>query len=186
MRITLKIDYDVLAKAVLIEQLEALGVKYELCKPGELILCGDPGPEIRERLISALSVYGITMLDDKQSVLVERIKSAIDEMLRSREDRTHKVSEYLSERLRYSYPYLSALFSEATFTSIENFIILRKVDLVKDLLANSDLTLTEIAYRLHYSSVAHLSAQFKKTTGLTPTTFQRILTKRREHQTNQY
>lgn len=175
-----------LARAVLLEKLEALDVQFELCKPGELVLCGDPGPEVRERLMDALSAYGITMLSDKQSVLVERIKSAIDEMLKSQEDRTNKVSEYLSDRLRYSYPYLSALFSEATFTSIENYIILRKVDLVKDLLSNSDLTLTEIAYKLHYSSVAHLSAQFKKTTGLTPTTFQRILTKRRERQTNQY
>jgi AraC-like DNA-binding protein len=94
-------------------------------------------------------------------------------------EETVKISTYLARKLNYSYSYLSSHFSENTFTSIENFIILRKVDLVKDFLCNTDLTLTEIAYHLKYSSVAHLSSQFKKTTGLTPTTFQRIIEKRK-------
>jgi AraC-like DNA-binding protein len=180
MRINLKIDFNLLSEIVLREQMEKLGVRYKICKAGEIIIEDDVEDETRERLISALNKYGIEVLDDKQSVIVERIKNAIDTMLRNDKERITKASQFLADELNYSYSYLSTLFSEATFTSIENFIILRKVDLAKDLIANNDLTLTEIAYRLNYSSVAHLSAQFKKTTGLTPTTFQRILSKRRE------
>lgn len=180
MRINLKIDFNMLSEIVLREQLDKLGLRYKLCKAGELIVEDDLNTETREQLITALDKYGIEVLDDKQSVIVERIKNVIDTMLRNDKERMTKASQYLADELNYSYSYLSTLFSEATFTSIENFIILRKVDLAKDLIANTDLTLTEIAYRLNYSSVAHLSAQFKKTTGLTPTTFQRILSKRRQ------
>jgi AraC-like DNA-binding protein len=86
---------------------------------------------------------------------------------------------YLSKKLNQSYGFLSNLFSEVTFTSIENFIILHKIEYTKQLIIKSDLTLTEIAYKLNYSSVAHLSTQFKNTTGITPSAFQRIITKRR-------
>jgi AraC-like DNA-binding protein len=160
--------------------MDKLGVAYKICRAGEVLIEDDLDTETRRQLISSLNKYGIEVLDDKQSVIVERIKNAIDTMLRKDKERITKASQYLADELNYSYSYLSSLFSEATFTSIENFIILRKVDLAKDLIANTDLTLTEIAYQLNYSSVAHLSAQFKKTTGLTPTTFQRILSKRRQ------
>ena len=95
-----------------------------------------------------------------------------------KEVQTKNVSDYLSEELDYSYAYLSSLFSEATYSSIESFIILRRVDMAKDLLLKTDKSLTEIAFDLNYSSVAHLSSQFKKTTGLTPSAFQRIIQKR--------
>ena len=87
---------------------------------------------------------------------------------------------YLAEKLNHSYGYLSNLFSDVTYTSIENFIIIQKIELAKQLMIGNQLTLTEIAYRLNYSSVAHLSTQFKNTTGITPSAFQRIITKRRE------
>lgn len=91
-----------------------------------------------------------------------------------------KSSVYLAEKLDHSYGYLSNLFSEVTYTSIENFIIIQKIEYAKQLISKNDLTLTEIAFKLNYSSVAHLSSQFKNTTGITPSSFQRIMTKRRE------
>ena len=91
-----------------------------------------------------------------------------------------KTSAYLSETLGHSYGYLSNLFSEVTYTSIENFIILQKIEYTKQLIINDNLSLTEIAFKLNYSSVAHLSTQFKNTTGITPSAFQRIISKRRK------
>jgi AraC-like DNA-binding protein len=92
---------------------------------------------------------------------------------------TIKISDYLSEKLNYSYGYLSNLFVEATYTSIENFIIFQKINRAKELITTNEFTITEIAYRLNYSSTAHLCNQFKNETGITPTTFQRIINKRR-------
>jgi len=91
-----------------------------------------------------------------------------------------KSSVYLAEKLSHSYGYLSNLFSEITFTSIENFIIMQKIEYTKQLIIKNQLSLTEIAFHLNYSSVAHLSTQFKNTTGITPSAFQRIIKKRRE------
>ena len=101
-------------------------------------------------------------------------------MLTSDAVRKYNTSDYLAEKLNYSYTYLSSLFSETTYTSIESYIILSKVDRAKDLLLNTNVTLTEIAHQLNYSSVAHLSRQFKKTTGLTPSVFQKIIKKRKQ------
>jgi AraC-like DNA-binding protein len=112
--------------------------------------------------------------------LVQRIKDAITELIHNQEEENlYKVSAYLSEKLDYSYSYLSTVFSETTYTSIENFIILKKIDYAKELIITNNLTLTEIAFKLNYSSVAHLSYQFKKTTGLTPSAFQNIIEKRK-------
>ena len=91
-----------------------------------------------------------------------------------------KVSAYLVDKLNHSYSYLANLFSDITFTSIENYVIIQKIEFAKQLIVNNKLTLTEIAFRLNYSSVSHLSTQFKNTTGITPSSFQRIITKRRE------
>jgi len=91
-----------------------------------------------------------------------------------------KSSVYLSEKLGHSYGYLSNLFSEVTYTSVENFIILQKIEYTKQLIINENKSLTEIAFQLNYSSVEHLSTQFKNTTGITPSAFQRIIAKRRE------
>jgi AraC-like DNA-binding protein len=100
-------------------------------------------------------------------------------MVNSEEPLSVKSSVYLTEKLSLSYGYLSNLFSEVTYTSIENFIMIQKIELAKNLILNNQLTLTEIAYKLNYSSVAHLSTQFKKITGITPSAFQRIIAKRR-------
>ena len=105
-------------------------------------------------------------------------------MVKSEEPISVKISIYLSEKLNHSYGYLSNLFSEITYSSIENFIIIQKIELAKELINAGDMNLTEIAFRLNYSSVAHLSTQFKNTTGITPSAFQRIILKRKEKYNN--
>ena len=183
MMIHVKYDANITVKVVLQEQLEQLDIPHTLHGAGEIEIHGNLSAEEMEELTNNLSNYGIEILSDQKTDLVQRIKNAINEMLRNDKARSNKVSSYLSDELNYSYAYLSNLFSETTYTSIENFVILRKVDHAKELMTSTELTLTEIAYRLNYSSVAHLSSQFKKTTGLTPTKFQRILKKRRENRT---
>lgn len=185
MVINVKYDATVTLRTVLQEQLERLDIPHTIHSAGEVELDRTLSPEEMEELAGNLGKYGIQILSDQKTALVQRIKNAINEMLQNDMARSHKVSAYLADNLNYSYTYLSNLFSEATYTSIENFVILRKVDHAKELMTNTDLTLTEIAYRLNYSSVAHLSSQFKKTTGLTPTKFQKILEKRREHRIQQ-
>ncbi|WP_276165348.1 helix-turn-helix domain-containing protein [Zobellia alginiliquefaciens] len=173
-----KYDFNLACKTLLKEHLDALGIAYTLGGLGEVEIKGNLTEEKRTLLSNSLKKYGIQILDDQKTTLVERIKNAIDELLRNEELKSVKVSTYLADTLCYSYAHLSSLFSESTYTSIENYIILRKVDLAKELMCNTDYTLTEIAYQLNYSSVAHLSGQFKKTTGLTPSTFLRIMKKK--------
>ncbi len=181
MRVCIKYDSDFICRAVLKEQFEELGIPFNIHSLGELEINEYLSAEQRSALIAALKKYGIEIIDDPKMALVQRIKYAIDDMLEDDMAKLQKISTYLADKLNYSYTYLSNLFSESTYTSIENFIILRKVDHAKELITNTDLTLTEIAYRLNYSSVAHLSGQFKKTTGLTPTAFQKIIEKRKQN-----
>lgn len=133
------------------------------------------------RLDKCLSNYGIQIVETQKSVLVQKIKDAIIEMVNSEEKLPVSNSEYLSEKLKQRYGYLSTVFTEITYTSIENFILLQKTERAKQLISTNELTFTEIAYMLNYSSVAHFSNQFKGITGITPTSFQRIIKKRREN-----
>ncbi|MEO9892038.1 AraC family transcriptional regulator [Aurantibacter sp.] len=181
MKINVKFDFKVCCITILEEQLNKLNIPHVVHGPGEVEIKKSLSSEDLNTLSDNLNSYGIEILDEQKVVLVERIKNTIEEMLEGDEAQLLKVSSYLSDKLNYSYAYLSNLFSETTFTSIENFIILRKVDRTKELMANTNLTLTEIAFRLNYSSVAHLSGQFKKTTGLTPTMFQKIMKRRKEN-----
>ncbi|WP_149276230.1 helix-turn-helix domain-containing protein [Pareuzebyella sediminis] len=181
MTLFLKYDCHLACRTILKEHLEALNISYTLGNLGELHIKGDLDESKKEALENSLKKYGIQFLDDQKSTLVERIKSAIDMMLRDENAKSVKVSTYLADKMNYSYSYLSNIFSESTFTSIENFVILRKVDFAKQLICKTDLTLTEIAFKLNYSSVAHLSGQFKKTTGLTPSTFLRIMKNKKDY-----
>lgn len=158
-----------------------LGISFTLHGLGELEITETLPRSKREALAESLQKYGITIIDDQKTALVQQIKYAIDEMLQDDISPLLKVSTYLSEKLNYSYAHLSNLFSELTHTSIENYVILKKVDFAKELMIHTDLSLTEIAFRLHYSSVSHLSGQFKKITGLNPTAFRRIIKKRAEN-----
>ena len=123
----------------------------------------------------------IDKIEDSKKIMVQKIKDVIRDMILNKEnDVIVKTSVFLSEKLNHNYSYLSNLFSEVTYTSIENYVILQKIEYTKTLLVKQDLSLTEIAYKLNYSSVAHLSKQFKNTTGITPSAFQRIVAKRKE------
>jgi len=179
-----KYDFDLACKTLLKEHLDAYDITYSLGSLGEVNIKGKLSDEDRIALANSLRRYGIEILDGQKITLVERIKNAIDELLKNKDLKSVKVSSYLSDTLHYSYAHLSSVFSESTYTSIENYIILRKVDLAKELICNTDLTLTEIAFQLNYSSVAHLSGQFKKTTGLTPSSFQRIMKKKINYTVN--
>lgn len=180
MKIYVSFDLSITRNAVLKEQLDKLGVGYKIQHSKEITFDDKLTLKNKSDLVILFSKYGVSIIEDQKKSLVQRIKDAINDLLLQDQVNPHNLSFYLAEKLNYSYAYLSSIFSENTHTSIENFVILKKVDLVKDFIANTDLTLTEIAFKLHYSSVAHLSGQFKKTTGLTPSSFQKIIQKRKE------
>jgi len=182
MKLYFKFDINVICKTILQEQLEKLELEYEVLSFGEVNIKSTISDEKLEELSNRLDVYGIQIVENQKSILVQKIKDTIAEMVFSDDDLTNfKSSVYLSEKLNLSYGYISNLFSEVTYTSIENFIIIQKIERVKQLLLINELTLTEIAYKLNYSSVSHLSTQFKNITGLTPSAFQRIIDKRRNN-----
>ena len=135
----------------------------------------DRSPEQLDNLNTLLKKIGLELLDDKKNIMVEKIKTFIIELVHFNEDQIKtNLSDYLSEKLNHNYTYLSNLFSEIKGTSIENFYLSNKIERVKELLIYDKLNLTEIAYKLHYSSVAHLSTQFKKMTGLTPSHYKML------------
>lgn len=179
MKFSLTYNSTELSKAIVIEQLGKLCIPFQINEIGHLLITADISEEVHQSMVEVLKNYGITLSEVGKTSLVHDIKNAIDDMIFSEDVRTEKTSVYLSKKLKYSYSYLSNVFSEETYTSIENFIILRKIEYAKRLMLEGHMNLTEIAHKLDYSSVAHLSGQFKKTTGLTPTTFLRILKKRK-------
>lgn len=180
MKIYLKFDFNTICKKVLEEKLNDKGIKYRMPGFGEVEFLDQVTKNEMAALAESLQEYGITVIENQKTALVQKIKDTIVDMVFSEKDVNVKASVYLAEKLNHSYGYLSNLFSEVTYTSIENFIILQKIEHAKHLIVNDKLTLTEIAYRLNYSSVAHLSTQFKNTTGITPSQFQKIIAKRRE------
>lgn len=179
MTVYLKYNLHHLRKVVVKEQLQKLGIDYSLAGLGELKIQNELSQDGRHRMELALKKYGIEILDDHRTVLIQRIKDAVAEMVYDEGAVRCKLSAYLSEKLGYSYTHLSSIFPEDTHTSIENYVILVKIDYVKHLLVERNLTLTEVAHKLDYSSLAHLSSQFKKATGLTPSAFQRIVKNRK-------
>ena len=167
-------------KMVVKEELEKLGIDYTSVELGEVEVKENISLDKLTILDIALKKSGLELMDDKKSVLIEKIKKVIVEMIHYADDEVKiNFSDYLSEKLNYNYTYLANLFSEVQGTTIEHFIILHKIEKVKELLVYDELTLTEIAWKLHYSSVAHLSNQFKKVTGLSPSHFKKLREKRR-------
>ncbi|MGG9970878.1 helix-turn-helix domain-containing protein [Ferruginibacter sp. SUN002] len=163
------------------EELKKLGLHYANVNLGEVDVMESISNEQREQLKAALLQSGLELMDDKKSMLIEKIKNVIIEMIHySDELPKTNFSDYLSEKLQYDYTYLSNLFSETEAITIEHFIILHKIEYVKELIIYNELNLTEIAWKLHYSSVAHLSHQFKKVTGLTPSFFKSLKNRKRE------
>ncbi|WP_333696616.1 helix-turn-helix domain-containing protein [Flavobacterium sp.] len=184
MKAFLKFDIPLLTKKVLEEKLTDFGYKFNVVGFGEIEFLESIPQEKLEEITLLMKEYGIEVIENQKSILVQKIKDTLLEMIHSPEPLNVKSSVYLTEKLNHSYGYLSNLFSELTHTSIENYIIIQKIELAKQLILNNQLTLTEIAFQLNYSSVAHLSTQFKNCTGITPSAFQRIITKRREKALN--
>lgn len=167
-------------KMVVKDELTKLGVPFTVVELGEVEIQDKISAEQRDLLKVALLKTGLELMDDKKSILIGKIKNAIIELVHySEEPLTIKFSEYLSQLLQHDYTYLANLFSEVQGTTIEKFLIAHKIERVKELLVYDELSLTEIAYQMHYSSIAHLSTQFKKVTGLTPSHFKQLKDKRR-------
>jgi len=162
-------------------ELEKLGLEYTAVKIGEANIKGQVSDEVLELLDKALRKTGLQLMDNKKSILVETIKSAIIDLVHYTDDQIKvNLSDYLSEKLNHDYTYLANLYSEVKGVTIEQFYLNHKIEKVKELIVYDELNLTEIAYKMHYSSVAHLSNQFKKITGLTPSHFKALKNKRRD------
>ncbi len=166
-------------KMIVKSELDRLGLEYNIVELGEVEIKHDIPIELLEELKLSLLRSGLEIMEDKKSILIEKIKNLIVELIHYN-DELPKInySAYLAEKLNYDYNYLSNLFSEVKGITIEHFIIAHKIERAKELLIYNQLTLTEIADLLHYSSVSHLSNQFKKVTGLTPTFFKKMKHKR--------
>jgi len=167
-------------KMMVKSELDKLGLHYILVDLGEVEILENISADQRDQLKVALLLSGLELMDDKKAILIEKIKNVVVEMVHYADEvpKTN-FSEYLSKKLNYDYTYLANLFSEVTGVTIEHFIIAHKIERAKELLLYDELNLTEISYKLNYSSVAHLSYQFKKVTGLTPTFFKKLKNKRR-------
>lgn len=162
-------------KLMVKEELNRLGLQSTAIDLGVVEIRENISDEQRSKLRENLLKSGLELLDDTKSILIERIKNVITEMIHySDELPAQNYSVYISEKLNYDYTYLSNIFSEVKGITIQQFIILNKIERVKELLLYDELNLTEISYKLHYSSVAHLSNQFKKITGLTPSYFKKV------------
>jgi AraC-like DNA-binding protein len=166
---------SVRCKMVVQDMLERFGIHYKTVELGEVeILEPSISPDLREQLKSALLKSDLVLIQDKKSILIEKVIKVIIEMIHYADKLPKKkYSVYISEKLKHDYNYLSTLFSEVKGTTIDQFIIAHKIEKVKELLMYDELSIKEISYKLNYSSVAHLSNQFKKVTGLTPSYFKK-------------
>ncbi|MPM02261.1 hypothetical protein SDC9_48506 [bioreactor metagenome] len=159
---------------------EKMGVDYNWVKIGEAEVKNDLSQEQYIELNKRLKRSGLELLEDKKAILVEKVKNVIIELVHYTEDQIKvNLSDLLTEKLNYDYTYLANLFMEVKGTTIEQFFIFHRIERAKEFLIYDQLTLTEISYRLHFSSVAHLSGQFKKVTGLTPSQFKKLKDSRR-------
>lgn len=161
-------------------ELEKLGLHYNLVELGGAEILENLTVEQRMQLDAGLRKAGLELMDGRKSMIIEKIKNTIIELVHySDQIPKTNLSDYLSGKLNYDYTYLANLFSEVQGTTIEKFFITHKIERVKELLVYDELNLKEIAFKLHYSSVSHLSSQFKKVTGLTPSHFKQLKHKRR-------
>lgn len=179
----LQINYDIhtACKILMQQHLDKLGIRYEIVSVGEFELKEILSPSQFENLKVDIKKYGIEIIEDPKNAIAQKTKDIITEMVYL-EDKlpNSNTSFYIADKLNLSYGRVSGIFSEVTYTTIANYIILQRIEYAKKLIVENKFTLTEIAHKLNYSSVPHLSTQFKKTTGLTPSMFQRIIKKRNQ------
>ena len=172
MKLKLRYDFQMICENLLAEKLKQHGVKYEVDSQGEVHILQNLTSAEKENLIESLHASGIEVIENQYIIIVQKVKKIISDLVKNEligED--FKISEHIEKELPYSYNYISRVFSEHAHTSIEKFMILTKIDYVKKLLMEGNLSLSEIAFKLNYSSVSHLSKQFKNTTGFNPTYF---------------
>jgi AraC-like DNA-binding protein len=179
MKLHIKYMVSLRCKMVVKAELDKLGIRYGAIDLGEANITDKLTTAQYATLKIELMKSGLELMEDKKAVLIEKIKNVIIEMVHYADEMPLvKNSEYLSEKLQYDYTYLANTFSEAAGITIEHYIIKHKIERVKELLLYDEMNLTQISYKLNYSSVAHLSKQFKKVTGLTPTYFKQMKKKR--------
>lgn len=166
-------------KMVLKEAFKKVGLHYVTINLGEVEVLEKMTDKQREKLKAILLKSKLELMDDKKAILIERIKNVIVEMVHYLDDLPKtNFSDYLTNILKHDYTYMANIFSETQGTTIEHYIIMHKIEKVKELIIYDELNLSEIAYKLHYSSVSHLSHQFKKITGLTPSYFKTLKNKK--------
>lgn len=179
MKLYIKYMVTMRCKLIVKEELEKLGIHSVDIDLGLVETVEDLTSKEREQLKNGLARMGLELMDDKKSILIDKIKTLIIEMIHySDELPKMNYSDYLSVKLNYDYTYLSNIFSEVKGITIQHFIIIHKIEKVKELLLYDELNLSEISYKLHYSSAAHLSNQFKKITGLSPSFYKKLKRKR--------
>lgn len=179
MKLYIKYMVSLRCKMMVKEELKKLGLRYVVVELGMAEIMEEITQEQHDQLKVNLLRSGLELLDNKKSILIEKIKNLIIEMIHYTDELPQvNYSDYISEKLNYDYTYLSNIFTEVKGITIQQYIIIHKIERVKELLLYDELNLTEIAYRLHYSSVAHLSNQFKKITGLSPSYFKQLKQKR--------
>ncbi|RYY62567.1 MAG: AraC family transcriptional regulator [Chitinophagaceae bacterium] len=172
MNLFIKYMVSIRCKMAVHDAFTKLGISYQLVNLGEVSVEQDLSPLQRTQLQAILSGSGLELVDDKRAILIERIKSVIVQMVHHQDDPPKtNFSVLISDRLKYDYTYLSNLFSEHQGRTIEQYIMLHKIEKIKSLIIHGELNLTEIAGKMHYSGVSHLSKQFKKITGITPSFF---------------
>jgi AraC-like DNA-binding protein len=179
MKLTIKYDIQTTCRVILQEQLSRLGINYDLTSLGNVEIKGEISPVQYKKLENALRKYGIEIINNPRNAIVQQVKDLITELVYN-DDITPSttMSAWLCSRMNLSYSYLSKIFSDTTYTSIENYLIMLRIERVKKLVIEEKMTFSEVAWKLNYSSIAHLSNQFKKTTGMTPTMFQKIIERR--------
>ena len=185
MKLFIKYMVSLRCKMMVKEELRKLGLNYVVVDLGMVEILEDIPKEQREQLGKNLLKSGLELLEDKKSILIEKIKNVVTEMIHYSEELPKvNYSQYISEKLDQNYTYLANTFSEVTGITIQQYIIFHKIERVKELILYDELTLSEISYRLHYSSPAHLSNQFKKVTGLTPSFYKKMKQKRNRNLEN--
>ena len=172
MKIQVKFNFEEVCNNLLLKKLNSLHIKYRMNSMGEIEILQPLSLVERQNLFNELNSDGVNVVDDPNLKMIYKVKSIIEELIKGEVvQQSHNLSYYLEQEIPYSYTYISKNFSEVTHMSIEQFFILKKIDYVKELLSEKKLSLSEIAFKLNYSSVSHLSNQFKKTTGFNPSQF---------------